>query len=289
MISKFSPDRARPLWERWSRYEYQYGDLEAVQKLERRIADVYPNGTYFYPFLQDLDEIQSPIDPPIKRFAQRHTYLSIDAIASRDLGFTLARKANAQTNGSVAGEPSSERRSAPLGRSETQQSLSSIGATPGGVTHKRASSPDYTLGARKRDESRERGLPGRGGSDYGVGHKRMRPMSPPGRVGERDRERDRDRDRWDGGAGRRRHSPPPSNWDRDRDRPVPARGGDRDEEKGIQRGSGVVVTIPPVLSWFLGQLPQPATFDGGFMGLLTFYSTNPKAFLPQVPCFALMT
>ena len=26
--------------ERWARYEYQYGDLEAVQKLEKRIAEV---------------------------------------------------------------------------------------------------------------------------------------------------------------------------------------------------------------------------------------------------------
>lgn len=45
VIGTFAPDRARPLWERWARYEYQYGDLEASQKLERRIAEVYPNGT----------------------------------------------------------------------------------------------------------------------------------------------------------------------------------------------------------------------------------------------------
>ena len=34
-------------------------------------------------------------DPPIERFAQRHIYLSIDAIADRDLGFAMARKATA--------------------------------------------------------------------------------------------------------------------------------------------------------------------------------------------------
>lgn len=44
VIPTFVPERARPLWERWARYEYQYGDLEAAQKLERRIADVYSNG-----------------------------------------------------------------------------------------------------------------------------------------------------------------------------------------------------------------------------------------------------
>jgi len=45
VIPTFSPDRARPLWERWARYEYQYGDQEAAQKLEKRIAEAYPNGT----------------------------------------------------------------------------------------------------------------------------------------------------------------------------------------------------------------------------------------------------
>lgn len=40
----FPPDRARPLWEKWTRYEYQYGNFERVRKLEKRIIDVYPNG-----------------------------------------------------------------------------------------------------------------------------------------------------------------------------------------------------------------------------------------------------
>lgn len=44
VIPNFSPDRARPLWERWARYEYQYGDLEAALKLEKRMADVYASG-----------------------------------------------------------------------------------------------------------------------------------------------------------------------------------------------------------------------------------------------------
>lgn len=44
VIPTFSAERARPLWERWARYEYQFGDLEAAQKLEKRIAEVYPTG-----------------------------------------------------------------------------------------------------------------------------------------------------------------------------------------------------------------------------------------------------
>ncbi|KAJ6613366.1 hypothetical protein B0H10DRAFT_2273893 [Mycena sp. CBHHK59/15] len=45
MIGTFTPQQAKPLWERWSRYEYQYGDFEAVLKIERRMAEIYPNGT----------------------------------------------------------------------------------------------------------------------------------------------------------------------------------------------------------------------------------------------------
>lgn len=44
MIGTFPADKARPLWERWSKYEYQYGDLAAAHKLEKRMAEVYPNG-----------------------------------------------------------------------------------------------------------------------------------------------------------------------------------------------------------------------------------------------------
>lgn len=46
VISTFSPEEARKLWERWARYEYQYGDLEAAQKLEKRMAEVYPSGSF---------------------------------------------------------------------------------------------------------------------------------------------------------------------------------------------------------------------------------------------------
>ncbi|KAF8890420.1 hypothetical protein BD779DRAFT_1622535 [Infundibulicybe gibba] len=205
VIATFPPDRARPLWERWARFEYQYGDLEAAQKLEKRIAEVYPS------------------DPPIKRFAQRHMYLGTDAIAARDLGFAMARKSS---------QPSG------VARAETQQSL--LGNHTPGNTHKRPSSPDY----RKREE--------RGGGDYSQGHKRPRPTSPP-------RERDREREsRWEG-PSRRRFSPqPPPAWERERERPPlpPPRVPDRDEEKN--RGP----ILPPVISWFIGELPAPSLFDG---------------------------
>jgi cleavage stimulation factor subunit 3 len=44
VISSFTPEKARPLWERWARYEYHFGDFVATQRLEKRIAEVYSNG-----------------------------------------------------------------------------------------------------------------------------------------------------------------------------------------------------------------------------------------------------
>ncbi|KAJ7670990.1 hypothetical protein B0H17DRAFT_1245443 [Mycena rosella] len=72
IIGTFTPQQAGPIWECWSRSQYQY-DLDAALKLEQRMARVYPN------------------DPPIKRLAQRYKYHSIDAIAGRDLGLGVAK------------------------------------------------------------------------------------------------------------------------------------------------------------------------------------------------------
>ncbi|KAH9483272.1 mRNA 3'-end-processing protein RNA14 [Psilocybe cubensis] len=226
VITTFPPDRARPLWERWARYEYQYGDLEAALKLEKRMAEVYTS------------------DPPIKRLAQRHIYLGTDAIADRDLGFALARRATT----SVA--------SSSLNRVEASQSLISLPTNSQSNSqtygNKRPSSPDYR---NKRDETRP--------NDYSSTHKRARPSSPPPRA-QQDRERDRDRDgRWDGsGPPRRRFSPPPPPPNRDRDdRPPPPRREplppprDRDDDK---RQS----TLPAILPWFIGELPTASSFDG---------------------------
>ncbi|KAF8173783.1 hypothetical protein K438DRAFT_1610401 [Mycena galopus ATCC 62051] len=88
VIGTFTPQEAKPIWERWSRSQYQYDDLEAVLELERRMAEIYPS------------------DAPIKRFAQRHTYHSIDAIADHDLGFEKTRKLGVQNTHPVAQQTS---------------------------------------------------------------------------------------------------------------------------------------------------------------------------------------
>ncbi|KAI0352491.1 Suf-domain-containing protein [Trametes cingulata] len=205
VIGTFPPEKARPLWDRWARHEYQYGDLAAAQKLEKRMAEVYPN------------------DPPIKRFAERHKYLNIDAIAVRDLGFVLGR---ARSNGSGG----------TLARNETLQSFASPQpkeTLPAPSSSKRPASPEH----KRREESRP---------EYPS--KRPRAASPA-------RERDRDwRDSRDGPRGRRHGSPA---WERDRERDGPHRRPfkeDKEEEKGV--------ILPNVLSWFIGTLPSASAFDG---------------------------
>ena len=44
VIGTFPCEKGRALWERWARYEYQYSDLAAVQRLERRMSEAYPKG-----------------------------------------------------------------------------------------------------------------------------------------------------------------------------------------------------------------------------------------------------
>ncbi|KAI6155947.1 hypothetical protein BKA82DRAFT_4084195 [Pisolithus tinctorius] len=204
VISAFSPDRARPLWERWARYEYQFGDLEAAQKLEKRIAEVYPT------------------DPPIKRFAQRHTYLGTDAIAARDLGFAMAARQPAAGGNAATSAGGLER------RTESLQSMMPLSHVPQAQTSKRHSTPDL----KRREDSVK--------PDFGPPSKRQRPLTPP-------RERDRDRS---AGPPHRRRLASPAGWEKERDRELGHLKRDRDEDKPSP--------LPTVLSWFVGQLPNPA-------------------------------
>lgn len=180
------------------------------------------------------------LDPPIKRFAERHKYLGTDAIAIRDLGFVVGR-----------GSSSSSTQNA-LGRTETQQSIlspvsSQAQATSQGVTSSNTKRPPSPDGRRKGDY------------EYGPPSKKHRAPSPS-------REREWDRERRDGHRGRRHGSP---GWDRERDRSDynnAGRSGGGYKEKEEEKS----VTLPPVLSWFVGQLPPPGSFDGTcFLNYLT--------------------
>lgn len=67
-IAKIPAEKAKPLWRRWADHEYLFGDLAAIQKLDARLAEIYPD------------------EPAISRFTERHSYLDLDDIAYRDLG-----------------------------------------------------------------------------------------------------------------------------------------------------------------------------------------------------------
>ncbi|EST04684.1 Suppressor of forked [Kalmanozyma brasiliensis GHG001] len=72
VIGTFSPERARPIWDRWSKYEYNFGDSVAIQKLEARLAESYPD------------------EPATKRFVARNSYMDLDLVGPRDLGLQAA-------------------------------------------------------------------------------------------------------------------------------------------------------------------------------------------------------
>jgi len=169
------------------------------------------------------------LDPPIKRFAQRHTYLGTDAIAARDLGFAVAGR---QPVGVSSSTSSLEKR--------TDSLLSITSAAhmpPTQPPPKRQPSPEL----KRREESAK--------PEFAPPAKRARAMSPS---------RDRDRDRFSDGPRRRLGSP--AAWEKDRDRePHPLK---RDREPDYK-----ATTLPAVLTWFVGQLPNPASFDGQFCRL----------------------
>jgi cleavage stimulation factor subunit 3 len=50
VIGTFTPDQARPIWQRWLQYQMQAADLVTLHKLEKRVAEVYPKGLLIYPF-----------------------------------------------------------------------------------------------------------------------------------------------------------------------------------------------------------------------------------------------
>jgi cleavage stimulation factor subunit 3 len=187
----------------------------------------------------------STSEPPIKRFAQRHSTRKIDAIASRDLGVALARQSTSSSFGSGS-LVRTETASSVLAGLNINQSTSNDGArsAPSGPTaerNKRPSSP----ATRGRDDSV---------------HKRQRAHSPPPHSAPPPHVRDRDRGR-EGPPPRRRFQSPSFEREGGRDGHGPPR---REREDAGEKP----VTLPPIISWFVGTLPTPASFEGRLNPLL---------------------
>jgi cleavage stimulation factor subunit 3 len=129
-------------------------------------------------------------------------------------------------------------------RTDSLLSLSSASHMPANQSStKRASSPDYK---RREDSVRP---------DFGPPAKRQRPSSPPPRE---------HRERWEGHPRKRFGSP--AGWERERDRELQHVKKDREDDKAS--------TLPAVISWFVGQLPNPGSFDGSSWRLFNLWGLS---------------
>ncbi|KZP00685.1 Suf-domain-containing protein [Calocera viscosa TUFC12733] len=162
-IPTFAADKARPLWERWARYEYNFGDFAGAQKLEKRIAEAFPN------------------DPPTKRFAQKYEYLNLNTIRDFDMGFGF-RPAAPQAAVHPA-TPSAVIPQAPVKRPASPSPPPPPRREPPPNKRQRESSPDRRGQNKKFRPSppppRDR-VPDRGWADRERGYQSpVRPRTPP--------------------------------------------------------------------------------------------------------------
>ena len=67
-IAKIPADQTIQLWKRFSRYEYQFGDLAGIQKLRSRMQELFPS------------------EPPIERFTAQHMFAGLRSVYELDLG-----------------------------------------------------------------------------------------------------------------------------------------------------------------------------------------------------------
>lgn len=164
-------------------------------------------------------------------------YLSTDAIADRDLGFAIVCRMHL----SGAGSTLTCKETSILPLTSSQGNVSGM-VGPSDIQkgqNKRAVSPPEH---HKQDESTEGGVQGGSVGKYSWGHKRARQQSPA-----RDREM-----RW-----ARRNVPTAPLWDRG------GRGRDGlHRQQDIGENKGHHVQLPGMVSWFIGELPTPALFDG---------------------------
>jgi cleavage stimulation factor subunit 3 len=77
-VSKLSPQAARPLFDRFYKYECEYGETGAIRKLSKRIADLYPEGIILKP-------LHLTAESNLRRFMTRHTTFGVNPVAIYDL------------------------------------------------------------------------------------------------------------------------------------------------------------------------------------------------------------
>ena len=252
-VALVEPAKAKPVWDRMSQYEYQYGDFLAAQKIFQRYSEAFPEGPLATPSRLVLSLISPPPASPIERFAQRHGYLGLDDAITQDLGLSIA--SNSRDAGERRSRSPSPRR---LGPGKRGSSVEPRDAYERGPSLERAAyvgpgqaMPDY--GAKRLKQHHPEGSPapsstGGGGGGYG---------GPPGPAplaggwGRAPREEPPMDDYDLSRSGRRRpldYAPPPH-----LNRPVPYALDSRGE---------TVAILPDAIVFFLSILPGATSFNG---------------------------
>ena len=234
-ISKIPANKAKPLWDRWARYECQFSDLSAIQKLDARIAEAYPEGVPIPPSQPNLKlKAMLASAQQIFRFAERHVYQGLTEMLTKDLGLlpTGAAAKREARSPSASRSPSPPYRANKRGPSEDRYN-----GPPGvGGYRRRSPSPERRFGPagglkRMRRDSMSPPPHRRGPPPPQM---RGRPMSPqPGMMG--------------GGPGPRRFPSPPRGGP----------GGGRYEEE-----NRLFDEIPEAVVFFMSILPNKITFNG---------------------------
>ncbi|KDN40098.1 Suf-domain-containing protein [Tilletiaria anomala UBC 951] len=83
VITTLPPEKARPVWDRWAEYEYNFGDLAAITRLEYRLQEIFPE------------------KPRIERLTERSCYGDLEVISIRDLGLFPTESSSPTTTSTV--------------------------------------------------------------------------------------------------------------------------------------------------------------------------------------------
>ncbi|EFP79653.1 mRNA 3'-end-processing protein rna14 [Puccinia graminis f. sp. tritici] len=246
-VSKIPPESARPLWRRWAAYEFIYGDKAASEKLNSRVAEIFPDWGV------------------VERLSDRHAYADLGDVLGRELGTAI--------------EPIPLRNRSPSPAPGHQEGFGfkrggagghEAGHHPGGIPSGPASYRNRQQQHHLRDRSfspdfrpkRPRGQRSSLSPERRNGPASLPPSvidgpsNPPSKRGRENYENNPKRNRFSSPPSRSRESPPPPNpyaW------------------------------FPEGLRYFLGILPLATSFEGPRLDTNTVLQVLSEATIPVSP------
>ncbi|PLW18409.1 hypothetical protein PCANC_08861 [Puccinia coronata f. sp. avenae] len=246
-VSKIPPESARPLWRRWAAYEFIYGDKAASEKLNLRVAEIFPDWGV------------------VERLSDRHAYTDLGDVLGRELGtaiepIPLRNRSPSPVPAHLGGFVSKR---AGGGPPDVGHHPTGIPSGPASYRNRqqqhhqreRSFSPDFR-GKRPRG-ARSSVSPDRrnGPSSTGI------PTAPS--ASDSNPSAKRGRDNYENNPKRNRYSSPPS---RNRDTPPPA--------------PNPYAWFPEGLRYFLGILPLATSFEGPRLDANTVLQVLSEATIP---------